>query len=228
MTLTIGDLAPDFQADTTEGPISFYDWMGDSWAVLFSHPKDFTPVCTTELGYMAKIKPDFDSRNVKIIGLSVDPTDKHADWMKDIEETQGQAPNYPVIADSDFTVSKLYGMLPADTSGDPGERTPADNQTVRNVFVIGPDKKIKLVLVYPMTTGRNFDEVLRVIDSLQLTAAHKVATPVNWQQGDDVIIAGSVSDEEAKQTYPDGWESPRPYIRIVPQPDAKEKTGSPA
>jgi alkyl hydroperoxide reductase subunit AhpC len=185
-------------------------------------------VCTTELGYMAKIKPDFDSRNVKIIGLSVDPSEKHADWAKDIEETQGQAPNYPLIGDPDFEVSKLYGMLPPDTSGDPGERTPADNQTVRNVFVIGPDKKIKLVLVYPMTTGRNFDEVLRVIDSLQLTAAHKVATPVNWQQGDDVIIAGSVSDEEARQTYPDGWESPRPYIRIVPQPDANEKAGSAA
>jgi len=228
MTLTIGDLAPDFQADTTEGQISFHDWMGDSWAVLFSHPKDFTPVCTTELGYMAKIKPDFDSRNVKIIGLSVDPSDKHADWAKDIEETQGQAPNYPLIGDPDFEVSKLYGMLPPDTSGDPGDRTPADNQTVRNVFVIGPDKKIKLVLVYPMTTGRNFDEVLRVIDSLQLTAAHKVATPVNWKQGEDVIIAGSVSDEEAKETYPDGWESPRPYIRIVPQPDANEKAGSPA
>jgi alkyl hydroperoxide reductase subunit AhpC len=228
MTLTIGDLAPDFQADTTEGRISFHDWIGDSWAVLFSHPKDFTPVCTTELGYMAKIKPDFDSRNVKIIGLSVDPSDKHADWAKDIEETQGQAPNYPLIGDPDFQVSKLYGMLPPDTSGDPGDRTPADNQTVRNVFVIGPDKKIKLVLVYPMTTGRNFDEVLRVIDSLQLTAAHKVATPVNWKQGEDVIIAGSVSDEEAKQTYPDGWESPRPYIRIVPQPDANTKAGSPA
>jgi alkyl hydroperoxide reductase subunit AhpC len=218
MTLTIGDTAPDFDAQTTEGPISFHDWVGDSWAVLFSHPKDFTPVCTTELGYMAKIKPEFDRRNVKIIGLSVDPIDKHADWASDIEETQGHAPNYPVIGDADFNVSKLYGMLPAETAGDPGERTPADNQTVRNVFVVGPDKKVKLVLVYPMTTGRNFDEVLRVIDSLQLTAKHKVATPVNWQQGEDVIIAGSVSDDEAKEKYPEGWQSPRPYIRIVPQP----------
>jgi alkyl hydroperoxide reductase subunit AhpC len=220
MSLRIGDAAPDFDAETTEGRINFHDWIGDSWAVLFSHPKDFTPVCTTELGYMAKIKPDFDQRNVKVIGLSVDPVDKHADWAKDIEETQGHAPNYPVIADADFNVSKLYGMLAGDTSGDPGDRTPADNQTVRNVFVVGPDKKIKLILVYPMTTGRNFDEVLRVIDSLQLTAKHKVATPVNWQQGDDVIIAGSVSDDEARETYPDGWESPRPYIRIVPQPSA--------
>jgi alkyl hydroperoxide reductase subunit AhpC len=218
MALQIGDTAPDFEAETTEGRISFHDWIGDSWAVLFSHPKDFTPVCTTELGYMAKIQPDFSSRNVKVIGLSVDPADDHQRWAADIAETQGQAPNYPIIADSDFAVSKLYGMLPADTSGDPGQRTPADNQTVRNVFVIGPDKKVKLILVYPMTTGRNFDEVLRVIDSLQLTAKHKVATPVNWQQGDDVIIAGSVSDEEAKETYPEGWESPRPYIRIVPQP----------
>jgi thioredoxin-dependent peroxiredoxin len=226
MTLTIGDLAPDFQAETTEGPISFHEWIGDSWAVLFSHPKDFTPVCTTELGYMANIKPEFDRRNAKIIGLSVDPTDRHDEWAKDIEETQGQAPNYPLIGDSNFEVSKLYGMLAADTSGDPGERTPADNQTVRNVFVIGPDKKIKLVLIYPMTTGRNFDEVLRVLDSLQLTATHKVATPVNWQQGDDVIIAGSVSDEQAKQTYPDGWESPRPYIRIVPQPGVGKEAGS--
>jgi alkyl hydroperoxide reductase subunit AhpC len=192
--------------------------MGDSWAVLFSHPKDFTPVCTTELGYMAKIKPEFDRRDVKVIGLSVDPADKHADWAKDIEETQGHAPNYPLIADSDFNVSKLYGMLPAATSGDAADRTPADNQTVRTVFVIGPDKKVKLQLAYPMTTGRNFDEVIRVIDSLQLTAKHKVATPANWRDGDDVIIAGSVSDEEAKQTYPGGWESPRPYIRIVPQP----------
>ena len=216
--LKLGDVAPDFQADTTEGPISFHDWIGDSWAVLFSHPKDFTPVCTTELGYMASIKPEFDKRGVKIIGLSVDPLDKHGDWAKDIEETQGTAPNYPLIGDSDFAVSKLYGMLPAEVSGDPAERTPADNQTVRNVFVIGPDKKIKLILVYPMTTGRNFDEVLRVIDSLQLTANHKVATPVNWQQGDDVIIAGSVSDDEAKETYPEGWDSPKPYIRIVPQP----------
>ena len=216
--LKLGDEAPDFQAETTEGPISFHDWLGDSWGVLFSHPKDFTPVCTTELGYMASIKPEFDRRNTKIIGLSVDPSDKHADWAKDIEETQGTAPNYPIIGDPDYNVSKLYGMLPADVSGDPAERTPADNQTVRNVFVIGPDKKIKLILVYPMTTGRNFDEVLRVIDSLQLTAQHKVATPANWRDGEDVIIAGSVSDDEAKTIYPDGWESPRPYIRIVPQP----------
>ena len=218
MALQIGDTAPDFQGETTEGPISFHEWIGESWAVLFSHPKDFTPVCTTELGYMARIKPDFDRRNVKIIGLSVDPVGNHAKWAADIEETQGHAPNYPIIGDDGFTVSKLYGMLPADTSGDAGERTPADNQTVRNVFVIGPDKKIKLVLVYPMTTGRNFDEVLRVIDSLQLTAQHKVSTPVNWRPGDKVIIAGSVSDEEAKAKYPEGWESPRPYIRIVPQP----------
>jgi alkyl hydroperoxide reductase subunit AhpC len=218
MTLQIGDTAPDFEAETTEGRIGFHDWIGESWAVLFSHPKDFTPVCTTELGYMAKIKPEFDRRNVKIVGLSVDSVDRHADWAKDIEETQGHAPNYPTIGDSDFNVSKLYGMLPASTEGDPLERTPADNQTVRNVFVIGPDKKVKLILVYPMTTGRNFDEVLRVIDSLQLTAKHKVATPVNWKQGDNVIIAGSVSDDEAKETYPDGWESPKPYIRIVPQP----------
>ena len=218
MTLKIGDTAPDFEAQTTEGRMRFHEWIGDSWAVVFSHPKDFTPVCTTELGYMAKIKPEFERRNVKIVGLSVDPIDKHARWAADIEETQGHAPNYPLIGDADFKVSKLYGMLPADTSGDPGGRTPADNQTVRNVFVVGPDKKIKLILVYPMTTGRNFDEVLRVIDSLQLTARHKVATPVNWQQGDDVIIAGSVSDDEADRTYPDGWESPRPYIRIVPQP----------
>jgi thioredoxin-dependent peroxiredoxin len=218
MALTIGDTAPDFEAQTTEGPIRFHDWIGDSWAVLFSHPKDFTPVCTTELGYMAKIKPEFDRRGVKIIGLSVDPSDKHAQWAQDIEETQGTAPNYPIIADSDFVVSKMYGMLAADVSGDAADRTPADNQTVRNVFVIGPDKKVKLVLVYPMTTGRNFDEVLRVVDSLQLTAKHKVATPAQWQQGDNVIISGSVSDDEARETYPDGWESPRPYIRIVPQP----------
>ncbi len=219
MALQLGDTAPDFEAETTEGTIHFHDWLGDSWAVLFSHPRDFTPVCTTELGYMAKIKPEFDKRGVKIIGLSVDPIGNHAKWAADIEETQGHAPNYPIIADSDFNVSKLYGMLRSDVSGDPTERTPADNQTVRNVFVIGPDKKVKLILVYPMTTGRNFDEVLRVVDSLQLTATHKVATPVNWQQGDKVIIAGSVSDEEAKKTYPDGWESPRPYIRIVPQPN---------
>jgi len=218
MALTIGDTAPDFEAATTEGTINFHDWVGDSWAVLFSHPKDFTPVCTTELGYMAKIKPDFDSRNVKVIGLSVDPVENHAKWAADIEETQGTAPNYPMIADTDFNVSKLYGMLPADVSGDPTARTPADNQTLRNVFVIGPDKKVKLILVYPMTTGRNFDEVLRVIDSLQLTANHKVATPAQWQQGDNVIIAGSVSDDDAKVAYPDGWESPKPYIRIVPQP----------
>jgi thioredoxin-dependent peroxiredoxin len=218
MSLTIGDTAPDFEADTTEGRIQFYDWMGDSWAVLFSHPRDFTPVCTTELGYMAKIKPEFDERNVKIIGLSVDPVDNHSKWAEDIEDTQGQAPNYPIIGDADFEVAKAYGMLAPEVEGDPTARTPADNQTVRNVFVIGPDKKVKLILVYPMTTGRNFDEVIRVIDSLQLTANHKVATPVNWQQGDDVIIAGSVSDDEAKETYPDGWDSPRPYIRIVPQP----------
>jgi alkyl hydroperoxide reductase subunit AhpC len=218
MTLQLGETAPDFEAETTEGTIKFHDWIGDSWAVLFSHPKDFTPVCTTELGYMASIKPEFDKRGVKIIGLSVDPVDKHSDWSKDIEETQGTAPNYPMIGDSDFNVSKLYGMLPASTSGDPSTRTPADNQTVRTVFVIGPDKKVKLQLQYPMTTGRNFDEVLRVIDSLQLTAKHKVATPAQWQQGDKVIIAGSVSDDEARETYPDGWESPKPYIRIVPQP----------
>jgi len=218
MTLQLGDTAPDFEASTTEGPIQFHDWIGDSWAVLFSHPKDFTPICTTELGYMARIKPEFDRRGVKIIGLSVDPTDKHEQWASDIEETQGQAPNYPIIGDSDFEVSKLYGMLPAEVSGDPAQRTPADNQTVRNVFVIGPDKKVKLILAYPMTTGRNFDEVLRVIDSLQLTANHKVATPVNWQQGEDVIIAGSVSDDQAKEIFGE-WEAPRPYIRIVPQPD---------
>jgi thioredoxin-dependent peroxiredoxin len=217
MTLQLGDTAPDFEAETTEGTISFHDWIGDSWAVLFSHPKDFTPVCTTELGYMAKIKPEFDKRNVKIIGLSVDPVDKHADWSKDIEETQGTAPNYPMIGDKDFNVSKLYGMLGASTSGDPASRTAADNQTVRTVFVIGPDKKVKLQLQYPMTTGRNFDEVLRVIDSLQLTAKHKVATPAQWQQGDNVIIAGSVSDDDAKEIF-GKWDSPKPYIRIVPQP----------
>ena len=218
MTLQLGETAPDFEAETTEGHIRFHDWIGDSWAVLFSHPKDFTPVCTTELGYMAKIKPEFDCRDTKIIGLSVDPVGSHDKWADDIRETQGDAPNYPIIGDGDFTVSKLYGMLPASTSGDPSLRTPADNQTVRNVFVIGPDKKIKLILVYPMTTGRNFDEVLRVIDSLQLTARHKVSTPVNWRQGEDVIIAGSVSDDEARRIYPDGWKAPRPYIRIVPQP----------
>jgi alkyl hydroperoxide reductase subunit AhpC len=218
MTLQLGEVAPDFEADTTEGRIKFHDWIGDSWAVLFSHPKDFTPVCTTELGYMAKIKPDFDARGVKIIGLSVDALDNHEAWAKDIEETQGAAPNYPIISDSDFNVSKLYGMLPADTSGDLAGRTPADNQTVRNVFVIAPDKTLRLILVYPMTTGRNFDEVLRVIDSLQLTANHKVATPANWKPGEKVIIAGSVSNDQAKEAYPDGWEEPRPYIRLVPQP----------
>ncbi|MGH3111592.1 MAG: peroxiredoxin [Gaiellaceae bacterium] len=218
MALQLNDTAPDFRADTTEGPISFHDWMGDSWAVLFSHPKDFTPVCTTELGYMAKIKPEFDRRSVKVIGLSVDPTSDHEGWAKDIEETQGHAPNYPIIGDSDFEVSKMYGMLPASVEGDAKARTPADNQTVRNVFVIGPDKKVKLILVYPMTTGRNFDEVLRVIDSLQLTAKHRVSTPVNWKQGEDVIIAGSVSNDEAKEIWPDGWQEPKPYIRIVSQP----------
>ncbi|MEK1895822.1 MAG: peroxiredoxin [Rhizobium sp.] len=216
--LAINDTAPDFEAQTTEGKISFHQWIGNSWAVLFSHPKDFTPVCTTELGYMARIKPEFDKRGVKIIGLSVDPLDRHTSWMKDIEETQGYRPNYPMIADVDYAVSKRYNMLPALVSGDPTDRTPADNQTVRNIFVIGPDKKIKLVMVYPMTTGRNFDEVLRVIDSLQLTAKHKVATPVNWKNGEDVIIAGSVSDDEAKKQYPQGWRAPKPYIRIVPQP----------
>jgi thioredoxin-dependent peroxiredoxin len=221
MGLKLGDTAPDFDAESTEGTIRFHEWIGDSWAVLFSHPKDFTPVCTTELGYMAKIKPAFDRRNVKIIGLSVDATGDHERWARDIEETQGYAPNYPLVGDADFSVSKLYGMLPAEVSGDAKSRTPADNQTVRNVFVIGPDKKIKLILVYPMTSGRNFDEVLRVIDSLQLTAEHKVATPVNWQQGDDVIIAGSVSDEQAKEIFGQ-WKSPKPYIRIVPQPRDRE------
>ena len=220
MALQLGSIAPDFEAQTTAGPIHFHEWIGDSWAVLFSHPKDFTPVCTTELGYMAKIKPEFDKRNTKLIGLSVDPVDKHAKWSEDIKETQGYAPNYPMIGDTDLSISKLYGMLPADLSGSSEGRTAADNMTVRNVFVIGPDKKVKLIVVYPMTTGRNFDEVLRVIDSLQLTAKYKVATPVNWKQGDDVIIAGSVSDEDAKKTYPQGWKSPKPYIRIVPQPGA--------
>jgi len=219
MGLQIGDTAPDFEAQTTEGTINFHEWIGDSWAVLFSHPKDFTPVCTTELGYMAKIKPEFDRRNVKIIAVSVDPVDSHAEWASDIAETQGEAPNYPIIGDADFSVSKAYGMLPADVSGDPSARTPADNQTVRNVFVVSPDKKVKLILVYPMTTGRNFDEVIRVIDSLQLTADHKVATPANWKQGEDVFIAGSVSDDEAHEIYPEGWKSPRPYIRIVPAPE---------
>jgi alkyl hydroperoxide reductase subunit AhpC len=217
MTLQLGDTAPDFEAETTQGRIRFHDWIGSSWAVLFSHPKDFTPVCTTELGYMAKISPEFVRRDVKVIGLSVDPIGNHERWADDIEETQGSRPDYPIIGDADFNVSKLYGMLPASTSGDPAKRTPADNQTVRNVFVIGPDKKVKLILVYPMTTGRNFDEVLRVIDSLQLTAKHRVATPVNWKQGEDVIIAGSVSDDEAKQIFP-GYRSPKPYIRITPQP----------
>jgi alkyl hydroperoxide reductase subunit AhpC len=221
MALQLGAEAPDFEADTTEGPIHFHEWIGDSWAVLFSHPKDFTPVCTTELGYMARIKPEFDRRNVKIIGLSVDPTDRHDEWARDIEETQGHAPNYPIIGDHDFKISKLYDMLSDDVTGDPADRTPADNQTVRNVFVIGPDKKIKLILVYPMTTGRNFDEVLRVIDSLQLTAKHKVSTPVNWKQGEDVIIAGSVSDDQAREIFGE-WQSPRPYIRIVPQPNGSE------
>ena len=218
MALQLNDTAPDFEAQTTEGKIKFHDWIGDKWAVLFSHPKDFTPVCTTELGYMAKIKPEFDKRGVKIIGLSVDPVDRHAGWAADIKETQGFEPNYPMIGDVDFNVSKLYGMLPAAVSGDPAKRTAADNQTVRNVFIIGPDKKIKLILVYPMTVGRNFDEVLRVIDSLQLGAKHKVATPVNWKSGDDVIIAGSVTDDDAKKLFPQGWKSPKPYIRVVPQP----------
>jgi len=217
MTLTIGDTAPDFEADSTEGPVRFHEWIGDSWVVLFSHPKDFTPVCTTELGYMATIKPEFDRRGVKIIGLSVDTVTDHQRWAADIAETQRRAPNYPIIGDADFAVAKFYGMLPASASGNPAARTPADNQTVRNVFVIGPDKKIKLILVYPMTTGRNFDEVLRVIDSLQLTARHRVSTPVNWRQGEDVIIAGSVSDDEARQIFGD-WKAPKPYIRIVPQP----------
>ena len=218
MTLSIGDVAPDFQADTTEGRLHFHDWIADSWCVLFSHPKDLTPGCTTELGYMPKIQPEFDRRIVKIVGLSVDPVETHAEWSNDIADTQGFAPNYPMIADPDLSISKLYGMLPAATSGNPSERTAADNQTVRNVFVIGPDKKIKLVMVYPMTTGRNFDEIIRVLDSLQLTAKHRVATPVNWRQGEDVVIAGSVSNDEARKTYPNGWKSPRPYIRIVPQP----------
>lgn len=218
MTLQLGDIAPDFEADTTEGRIRFHEWLDNSWGVLFSHPKDFTPVCTTELGYMARIQPEFDNRGVKIIGLSVDPVEDHTRWSSDIEETQGVAPNYPIIGDTDLTISKLYGMLPSSTSGDSHGRSPMDNQTVRNVFVIGPDKKLNLILVYPMTTGRNFDEVLRVIDSLQLTAKHRVATPANWENGDEVIIAGSVTDEEAKKIYPQGWKSPKPYIRIVPQP----------
>jgi len=222
MNLRIGDTALDFEAETTEGKLRFHEWMGDSWAVLFSHPRNFTPVCTTELGYLAKLKPEFDRRNVKVIGLSVDPLDNHAEWAADIEETQGQALNYPLIADGDFQISKLYRMLPATVSGDPEQRTPADNATVRNVFVVGPDKKIKLILVYPMTTGRNFDEVLRVIDSLQLTAEHRVATPVNWVPGEDVIISGSVSDEQARGLYPDGWKAPRPYLRIVHDPRSSQ------
>jgi thioredoxin-dependent peroxiredoxin len=219
MALHLGDEAPDFTAESTEGTIKFHEYLGDSWGVLFSHPKDFTPVCTTELGYMAKIKPEFDKRNVKILGLSVDPLEKHNGWAADIEETQGTAPNYPLIADSDFNVAKLYDMLPASTSGDPNTRTAADNMTVRNVFVIGPDKKVKLILVYPMSTGRNFDEVLRVIDSLQLTANYSVSTPVNWQEGDDVIIAPAISDEDAKAKFPKGWKAVKPYLRLTPQPD---------
>jgi alkyl hydroperoxide reductase subunit AhpC len=218
MTLAIGDTAPDFTADTTEGKIDFHKWLGDSWGVLFSHPKDFTPVCTTELGTMAKLKPEFDQRNAKIIGLSVDPVDNHKKWSQDIKDVVGFAPNYPMIGDTDLKISKLYGMLPASTNGSSEGRTPADNQTVRNVFIIGPDKTIKLILVYPMSTGRNFDEVLRVLDSLQLTAKHRMATPANWKQGDDVIMTGAISDEEAKKLYPQGWKTPRPYIRIVPQP----------
>jgi alkyl hydroperoxide reductase subunit AhpC len=218
MSIRIGDQAPNFKAQTTEGLIDFHQWIGDSWAVLFSHPKDFTPVCTTELGYMAKLKPEFDKRGVKIIGLSVDPVDKHHQWAQDIKETQGHAPNYPMIGDTDLSISKAYDMLPADLAGSCEGRTPSDTQTVRTVFVIGPDKKVKLQLAYPMSTGRNFDEVLRVIDSLQLTAKHKVSTPVNWKHGEDVIISGAVSEDEAKKTYPNGWKSPKPYIRIVPQP----------
>jgi alkyl hydroperoxide reductase subunit AhpC len=219
MAIRLGDIAPDFTAETTEGTVNFHDWKKDSWAVLFSHPKDFTPVCTTELGYMAKLKPEFDKRNVKVIGLSVDPVENHSKWATDIKETQGHAPNYPMIGDTKLEVAKAWGMLPADLVGSCDGRTAADNATVRNVFVVGPDKKIKLIIAYPMTTGRNFDEVLRVIDSLQLTAKHKVATPVNWKQGDDVIIVGSVSDDEAKKVYPQGWKAPRPYLRIVPQPE---------
>jgi len=218
MSLRIGDVAPDFEADTTEGRIKFHEWIGDSWAVIFSHPKDFTPVCTTELGYLAKLKPEFDKRNVKVVGLSVDPVSSHSRWADDIKETQGTAPNYPMIGDPDLSVSKAYDMLPAQAGSSSEGRTAMDNMTVRTVYVIGPDKKIKLEISYPMTTGRNFDEVLRVIDSLQLTAKHRVATPVNWKHGEDVIIAGSVSDDEAKKIYPDGWKSPKPYIRIVPQP----------
>ena len=220
MSLRIGDVAPNFEADTTEGRIKFHDWIGSSWAVIFSHPKDFTPVCTTELGYMAKLKPEFDKRNTKVIGLSVDPVDRHSSWANDIKETQGHAPNFPMIGDPDLSVSKAYDMLPAESGTTSEGRTAMDNMTVRTVYVIGPDKKIKLMISYPMTTGRNFDEVLRVLDSLQLTAKHRVATPVNWKHGEDVIIAGSVSDDEAKKIYPDGWKAPKPYIRIVPQPQA--------
>ena len=218
MSLTIGDTAPDFEADTTEGRVHFHDWIGDGWAVLFSHPRDFTPVCSTELGYMASIKPEFDRRNTKIIALSTDPLGNHEKWAEDIEAIQGTAPNYPIIADADHAVAKAYGMLPSDVEGDPTARTPAQNATLRNVFVVGPDKKIKLVLIYPMTTGRNFDEVLRVIDSLQRTSEHQVATPAQWQPGENVIISGSVSNDQAKERYPDGWKEPKPYIRIVPQP----------
>jgi alkyl hydroperoxide reductase subunit AhpC len=218
MTLAIGDTAPDFEADTTEGKIRFHDWLGNSWGILFSHPKDFTPVCTTELGTMARLKPEFDKRNTKIIGLSVDPVDDHRKWSADIKDVVGFAPNYPLVGDPDLKIAKAYGMLPAATAGSSQGRSPADNQTVRNVFIVGPDKKIKLILVYPMTTGRNFDEVVRVLDSLQLTAKHRVSTPANWKQGEDVIIAGSVSDEEAKKIWPQGFKAPRPYIRIVPQP----------
>ena len=218
MTLQIGDTAPDFEAETTEGHISFHDWMGDGWAILFSHPKDFTPVCTTELGYMAKLEPEFEKRNVKVIGISVDSVEDHKSWSLDIEETQGRAPNYPMIGDPNLTVAKLYGMIHPNATGGAKARTAADNATVRNVFVIGPDKKIKLIITYPMSTGRNFDEVLRVVDSLQLTANHQVATPVNWKQGEDVIIVPALSDDEAKKKFPDGWQAPKPYLRIVPQP----------
>ena len=226
MSLRLNETAPDFKAETTQGPISFHEWIGDSWAVLFSHPKDFTPVCTTELGYMAKLAPEFSKRNCKIIGLSGDPVENHSKWAEDIKETQGFAPNYPMIGDRDLAVAKLYDMLPAEEPGTSEGRTAATNQTVRTVFIIGPDKKIKLMLTYPMTTGRNFNEILRVLDSMQLTAAHKVATPVNWENGDDVIIAGSVTDEEAKQKYPNGWKAPKPYLRIVPQPG--KEVGQPA
>jgi thioredoxin-dependent peroxiredoxin len=226
MSLRIGDTAPDFAVETTQGPIKFHEWLGNSWGVLFSHPKDFTPVCTTELGYMARLKPEFDKRNTKIIGLSVDPVAKHSQWSDDIEKTQGFAPNYPMIGDTDLSISKAWGMLPATVESSCDGRTAADNQTVRNVFVIGPDKKIKLMIVYPMSTGRNFDEVLRVIDSLQLTAKYKVSTPVNWEPGEDVIISGSVSDEEAKKTYPNGWRAPRPYLRFVPQPKETSAVGA--